>query len=228
MSLWLRIRAPFAAFRWMQAGVYRSTSPVIPPSAAWGLVLNLAHIESRADGDDTTTLVRGDAPPLRLAIGTVNLGEISTLYQQLHSYPVGSSGKDLKERTHGQKYWIAPVRREFLVGFDAMIGIDSDSDELLSRIRLGLAGELGLPRYGLPFAGDNNLLIDHIDIVEEPPPTRWYEQLERDSGPRAGSCRLTVRIDRGDSAKTTSPLFAPTLPQVEVPRGAWTWVPREP
>ena len=25
------LRAPFAAFRWLQAGVYRATSPVIPP-----------------------------------------------------------------------------------------------------------------------------------------------------------------------------------------------------
>ena len=46
-TLWLRVRAPFAAFRWMQAGVYRATSPIVPPSAAWGLCLNLAHIDMR-------------------------------------------------------------------------------------------------------------------------------------------------------------------------------------
>ncbi|HWN68765.1 MAG TPA: CRISPR-associated protein Cas5, partial [Haliangium sp.] len=46
-TLWLRLRAPFAAYRWLQAGVYRATSPIIPPSAAWGLLLNLAHIETR-------------------------------------------------------------------------------------------------------------------------------------------------------------------------------------
>src|SRR5690606_31673513 len=72
MTLWLRLRAPFAAFRWMQAGVYRATSPVIPPSAAWGLVLNLAGVETRGEDDGTTTQIRADAPPLCLAIGAVH------------------------------------------------------------------------------------------------------------------------------------------------------------
>ncbi len=228
MTLWLRVRAPFAAFRWMQAGVYRATSPVIPPSAAWGLVLNLAHVETRASGEHATTPIRADAPPLNLAIGAVGDATVSTLYQQLHSYPVGASGKDLKERTHGAKYWIAPARRELLVGFDAIIGVQSDDPELLERVPKGLRGELDERRYGLPFAGDNNLLLDRIDVLDEPPPTRWYERLAADSAPRAGSCRLTVAIDRRDSANTQMVLFAPTEPQTEPPADAWTWVPREP
>ncbi len=228
MTLWLRVRAPFAAFRWMQAGVYRATSPVIPHSAAWGLVLNLAHVETRAPGDHETTPTRSDAPTLKLAIGAVGESEVSTLYQQLHGYPVGASGKELKERTHGAKYWIAPARRELLVGFDAVIGVQSPEPELLERVGQGLRGELDDGRYGLPFAGDNNLLIDRIDVLDEPPPTRWYERLSVDSAPRPGSCRLTVAIDRRDSANTQSVLFAPTDPRGEPPAGAWTWVPRAP
>jgi len=231
VTLWLRVRAPFAAFRWMQAGVYRATSPVIPPSAAWGLVLNLAHVETRAASDGVTTGIRSDAPPLRLAIGAVRSAEVGTLYQQLHSYPVGASGRELQPRAKGAKFWIAPVRREFLVGFDALIGVDSGdeglSEGLLERIGQGLRGELGEPRYGLPFAGDNNLLIDRIDLLDKPLPAEWYAPMAPDAAPTPGSCRLTVAIDRRESAHTVSPLFAPVYADAP-PESAWTWVPRAP
>lgn len=55
------------------------------------------------------------------------------------------------------------VRREVLVGLDCIIGIQSDDPDLFHKTRKGLKGELGAIRYGLPFAGDNNLLIDRID-----------------------------------------------------------------
>jgi len=199
----------------------------MPPSAAWGFVLNLAHVETRASGDGVTTAIRSDAPPLRLAIGAVTTSTVGTLYQQLHSYPVGASGKELKARTRGAKYWIAPARREFLVGFDAIIGVDSDDEELTAKIGRGLRGELGEPRYGLPFAGDNNLLIDRVDLLEEPLSADWYAQMAADAPPRSGSCRLTVSIDRRESAHTASPLFAPVRADVP-PESAWTWVPRAP
>lgn len=159
--LWLRIRAPFAAFRGFQAGVYRSTSPIMPPSAAFGLVLNLAGIEMRDSTPGVTTLTREDLPCLKLAIGVPckelengdvvaeTDSEVCTLYQQLHSYPVGNSGKELKARTHGAKFWITPVRREMLVGLDMMLGVQGDR-ELLDRVKRGLRGELDEPRYGLP------------------------------------------------------------------------------
>ena len=229
MTLWLRVRAPFAAFRWMQAGVYRATSPVIPPSAAWGLVLNLAHIETRASEDAATTQIRRDAPPLGLAIGVLADSEVTTLYQQLHSYPVGASGKELEARSHGAKYWIAPVRREILVGFDCVLGVQSPDPQIPERVVKGLRGELESPRYGLPFAGDNNLLIDRIDVLDAPPPTVWYAVMAADSPPLRGSCRLTVAIDRSDSARTEARLYAPTAhAMTSPPEEAWTWVPRAP
>src|SRR5262249_15499364 len=98
----------------MQAGGWRATSPGPPPSAAWGLVLNLASIETRLPGCESSTLVRSDAPAFEVAIATLSPPERATLYQQLHSYPVGSCGKELKARAHGAKHWIAPVRRELL------------------------------------------------------------------------------------------------------------------
>lgn len=226
--LWLRVRAPFAAFRGFQAGVYRATSPVIPPSTAYGLVLNLAGIEMRAASSGPTTLIRGDAPKLQIAIGVISAGERGSLYQQLHSYPVGNSGKALAAKTHGAKYWIVPVRRELLVGFDGIIGLQSAEGDLYQRIQLGLRGELEEPRYGLPFAGDNNFLFDRIEVVAEPPEaTHWYARVQPDDPPRRGSCRLTVGIDRADNSKTTSFLFAPTERRCPAPPDlAWTWTPR--
>lgn len=223
MTLWLRIRAPFAGFRWMQAGVYRATSPVIPPTTAWGLVLNLASVETRDPTPGPTTLIRTDAPRLRLAIGALREPEVGVLYQQLHSYPVGNSGKDLAERTHGAKYWIAPVKREVLVGFDCVLGVESEDPALLDRVRRGIAGELDELRYGLPFAGDNNFLIDRIDVLDEPPPARWYVVMDADSPPQRGSCRLTVGIDRADASRTTALLFAPT-PEFCSPPPPSAWV----
>ncbi len=225
--LWLRVRAPFAAFRGFQAGVYRATSPVMPPSTAYGLVLNLAGIEMRAPASGPTTLIREDVPKLQIAIGVISAAERGSLYQQLHSYPVGNSGKELAAKTHGAKYWIVPVRRELLVGFDGIIGLQSAEGDIYERLQRGLRGELDEPRYGLPFAGDNNFLFDRIEVVAEPPEgTYWYTRMQPDDPPRRGSCRLTVGIDRADNSKTTSFLFAPTEQRCSTPPHlAWTWTP---
>jgi len=238
--LWLRIRAPFAAFRGFQAGVYRATAPIMPPSTALGLVLNLAGIEMRDGLNRPTTLIREDIPCLKLAIGIPcserssgqivpdTDSEVCTLYQQLHSYPVGASGKELAARTHGAKYWIVPVRREFLVGLDIVLGVQANSD-IVQRVKKGLRGELAIPRYGLPFAGDNSFLFDRIDILEKPPLTRWYIQMQPEDPPLRGSYRLTVGINRADNSKTTSHLYAPIEGAViEPPQKAWTWTPKEP
>jgi len=171
-TLFLAIDAPFAAFRWLQAGVYRGTYPVIPPSAAWGLALNLAGIESRGALDEVVTTIRPDAPHLEIAVGSLRIAQRSTLYQQLHSYPVGAAGKGLQAHAHGQKYWIAPARREILVGLRCVVGIRGD-DEVITRIPRGLAGTLEVERYGLPFAGDNQFMFSRIDVVDDMA-ARWF------------------------------------------------------
>lgn len=227
--LYLRVRAPFAAFRGMQAGVYRNTAPTMPPSAVLGLILNLAGIEMRGD-DVGTTLIRDGVPRLRVAIGnlTPEGPSVSMLYQQLHSYPVGASGKELKERTHGAKFWIAPARREVLVDFDVLLAVEALDSEVLHRACRGLGGQLSEPRYGLPFAGDNNFLFDRIDVLDVPPAAYWYTRVN-DEVPRPRSCRLTVGINRQDSSQTTFTLVAPEEYAVpEPPESAWTWVPNPP
>jgi CRISPR-associated protein Cas5t len=228
--MWLHVRAPFAAFRWFQAGVYRATHSVMPPSVAYGLLLNLAAIEMRDTMAGPTTLIRPDVPLLRISIGVVTPAELCSLYQQLHTYPVGNASDKFKPRTHGAKYHITPVRREVLVGLNCIIGVKSDDSNLCDRVRRGLKGELDVIRYGLPFAGDNNFLFDSIDEVAAPPEsTVWYARMQPDDPPRKGSCRLTVGIDRADNSKTISFLYAPIDSNAaEPPELAWTWTPRVP
>ena len=221
-TVFLELDAPFAAFRWLQAGVYRGTFPVLPPSAAWGLALNLAGIDTRGPLDDVVTPIRSDAPALEIAIGVVRAGERSTLYQQLHSYPVGSSGKELQARTHGQKYWIAPAKRELLVGLVAVVGVRGSST-VVQRIPAGLAGTLDIPRYGLPFAGDNQFLFSRIDVVPADDRARWFVPVGPGETPQ-GSTRLTATIDRADTSQTRSLLFAPTSAPCLCPPEAWTLV----
>ena len=219
-TLFLELDAPFAAYRWLQAGVYRGSYPVIPPSAAWGLALNLAGIESRGDLGEVVTPVRPDAPALEVAVGILRPGQRSTLYQQLHGYPVGSSGKELKERTHGQKYWIVPARRELLVGLLCVVGIRGAPD-VIGRIPPGLAGTLEVERYGLPFAGDNQFLFSQIRVVGPSALARWYVPVAPGAAPPE-STRLTTVIDRADASRTAAPLFAPTAEPCPCPPEAWT------
>lgn len=227
-TLWLRVKAPFAAFRYFQAGVYRATSPTIPHSAAWGLVLNLAGIDVRINTNNSITEIDPLAPKLLIAVGSVKHSERNTLYQQLHSYPVGASGKEFADRTKGTKYWIAPVKREILADFDAMIGVQTDDLELVKHIELGVAGNLPIMRYGLPFAGDNNLLFDQIQILKSPEPAYWYTLVDQEEPPRKGSCRLSIKIDRVDSSRSTSLLFAPEVERTDTPPdGAWIWTPAQ-
>jgi CRISPR-associated protein Cas5t len=227
-TFWLRIRAPFAAFRGFQAGVYRSTSPVMPPSVAYGLVLNLAGIEMRAAIDGATTLIRPDAPRLRLAIGLVKAPEKNSVYQQLHGYRVGTDAKTkaMAALTKGAKYQIVPVRREVLVNYEGVIGVQTSDEELQDQVARGLRGDLGEQRYGLPFAGDNSYLFDIIELVDEPPAQIvWYARFQPDETPRNGTCRLTIGIDRADNSNTTSSIYAPVS---ELTDSVWTWTPSSP
>lgn len=228
-NLWLRCTAPFAAYRGFQAGVYRATAPTMPYSAAWGLVLNLASVDVRGPLADGVTPIRPDAPPMRLALGVVATPSVGTLYQHLHSYPVGSSGKELAARTHGAKHWVAPARREILIGLDVVVGVDSPDPAILAAIRDALRGSVGTARYGLPFAGDNNYLFDRIEEVEVPPAAAWYVPLTPDDPPRKGSCRLTVGINRADPSRTRALLVAPAQHRTtSCPPEAWVWVPGAP
>lgn len=83
--LHLYVEAPFATFRTFTAGAYRPTATFLTPSAAYGLVLNIAGIESRLREEEerfpkknpynsrrdppTTSLVAPGLPPVEIAVG---------------------------------------------------------------------------------------------------------------------------------------------------------------
>ena len=228
-TFWLKIHVPFAAFRGFQAGVYRSTAPVMPPSAAYGLVLNLAGIEMRDYSNPKTTEILKTLPSFRLAIGVTRQPEKSSAYQQLHSYPVGNSGKELATLTKGAKFWITPVRREILIDYAGIVGVQTDDETLREKIEKGLRGE-SEREYGLPFAGDNNFLFHKIEVSDEPPEkVIWYVRHQPNDKQVKGSCRLYIGINRTDNSKTTSEIFVPKENTNSLlSENVWTWTPQKP
>lgn len=178
--------APFAVFREFTAGYFRSSFPFAPPSALYGLLLHIAGIEMRSELGPKTTETRADLPHFRIAsaarashrnrhsfqaeTGTVRLPGKGMLFQQLHVIPVGTSSKERKPLTKGNKHHIAPARREILHSYRGVCVVDADA-ELEAR----LVGQLerpeaqlsdGQPRYGVPFLGDNNFFLEELAIAQ--------------------------------------------------------------
>jgi CRISPR-associated protein Cas5t len=216
--LWLEIQAPFAACRPLVAGWYRPTAGFLTHSAVYGLLLNLAGVESRLgehepghDGKTPASLARPGLPAFRLALGLpegTGLPAVQTVFQQLHNYPVGRDAGIDPALARGRKNNIAPVRRELLCDVRAVAVVDADAD-FEAAVRRGLGGGGNAGRYGLPFLGDNNFTPDRLELVA-PAPARWYTVEARRGGrPRAGATRLTIHVDRASMAGTRSALFAP-------------------
>ncbi len=237
----LELTAPFAACRPMIAGWYRPTSPILTHSAAYGLLLNVACVETRLreeapghPGRVPASLTQDNLPRLRLAIGLpagVPPPRIQSAYQQVHNYPVGKDAGVPAEWARGTKNNITPSRREFLSGLHVMLCVDGNT-ELEDRVRQGLAGAFNDQRYGLPFVGDNSFLINRLtELPAEPlPACRWYEQVgtDADADRVPETARLTTWIDRADMTRTRSELFAPGMEATnEIPEAAWQWIPPE-
>lgn len=242
----LRVDAPFAVCRTFTAGWYRPTATFLTPSAAYGLLLNLAGVEMRLREEDAgyptkggvpATLIRDGLPAVRLAVGAVPspgcqeaekdpaaFPRVQTVYQQLHNYPVGNSGGERAATAHGNKFNISPVRRELLTGLRAVVILD-DNPNLEAAVVTGLAGG-HTGRYGLPFLGDNSFLPDRIEPLPAPPPAYWYERVDDGAGLRPRTTRLTTWIDRADLSRTRSHLFAPLgTSSVDIPPAAWVTLP---
>lgn len=223
----LRVQAPFATFRTFAAGSFRPSAPFITYSAAYGLLLNLAGREMRApdDGKSVMTTIATGLPRFELALGACGaLPAMQSIYQQLHNYPVGNSGKDREAATRGNKYNITPARRAVLHRLDALLALRGD-DALEQEILAGLQGERERA-YGLPFLGDNNFLPDRIDEVAETTEARWLQPLENSTAMAdmsEGALRLTISIDRADMSRTQSALYA-FEPQTSSAPPADAWV----
>lgn len=224
--LCLHLEAPFAVFRPFMAGSFRPTAGFITPSAAYGLLLNVAGIEMRrVDPKRPMTLIRSDLPRFRLALGAIAFPQQHSLYQQLHNYPVGSSAKEHAASTKGTKYNIAPARRSVLSDLNACLCMNGNPD-MEAWVGEGLKGKRPR-RYGLPFLGDNNFLIDRLEPVTPVPEAYWFKPIppDEDEGLREHVTRLTLRIDRADMSRTESALFAPEPESSPaIPEEAWVEV----
>src|SRR4051812_12620586 len=164
--IWLAIEAPFAACRPMMAGWHRPTAGFLTHSAAYGLILNVAGVESRLGehepghpGGVPASVTRSGLPSFRIALGLpggADLPRVGSVFQQLHNYSVAAGNAGIKpEFALGRKNNIAPVRRELLSGLRAVAAVDAD-DDFTEVIRRGLRGGRSEGRYVLPFLGDNN------------------------------------------------------------------------
>lgn len=222
--LCLYFEAPFAVFRTFAAGSFRPTAEFITPSAAYGLLLNIAGIEMRQyEVEPPMTLIQKDLPRFLLALGAVSFPAVHTVYQQLHNYPVGAeAGQKYKEGAKGRKYNITPTRRAILSDLKAYICVKA-SEEFEHSIEGGLRGD-SIRAYGLPFLGDNNFLLSKLQTIENPGPAYWYERVSSETEARSVS-RLTIAIDRQDMSRTHSGLFAPIrTPSETIPEKAWVEV----
>jgi len=225
----LYVQAPFAAFRTFTAGSFRPTAGFITPSAAYGLALNIANIESRFDdGKSAMTLMKADLPRVKIALGALCFPHLQSLYQQAHNYPIGKdAGAQYVPLSKGNKYNITPTRREFLGDLRAYICLDENS-ELEHRVRDGLAWTYNANRYGMPFLGDNNFMVDVLREETEKRPAYWYQKIAQHdaNSPMPRTTRLSLTIDRQNMANTMGALFFPgTDPTLTIPDNAWVMVP---
>ena len=151
----LYLEAPFAVFRTFSAGWYRPTATFISPSAAYGLAMNVAGIETRLreessehDGKTPASLTKTGLPAARIAVGAAAIDNgspfplVQTVFQQLHNYPVGRDAGMPKELAKGNKNNITPVRREVLTDLRAVVCIDTD-EETESLLRDGTSDPRG-------------------------------------------------------------------------------------
>ena len=132
------------------------------------------------------------------------------------------AGAEYAEGAKGSKYNISPANRSFLSDIRAYICADGN-DELEKAVQKGLATATGR-RYGVVFLGDNNFLVDRIEIARTRKAAHWYELVEQESetGVRPGTTRRIVMIDRTSTIGTRSALFAPTPEKtVGIPEKAW-------
>lgn len=231
--LWIQLSAPFGAFRTFTAGWYRPTARFLTHSAAYGILLNLAGIESRLwehedghRGKVPASLTRPGLPRARIALGIPEGHDppsVHTIFQQLHNYPVGAQSGISQEWARGRKNNITPVRRELLRDISAVIVIEGDH-YFLSAIEQGIRGAGQVERYGLPFVGDNNFLPDRLEVTD-PISARWYHRVEIKGKIGGDTTRLTIRVDRTGMTETVSDLFSPTeYPSHEIHSNAWAEV----
>ena len=217
----LYLQAPFAAFRTFTAGWYRPTAGFLTPSAAYGLALNLAGIETRRDdGLSAMTVTRFGLPPARIALGAVadDHGAAPDRPDDLPAAPqlpgrgLGQGAQGRRQGEQVQHHARPPrvPRRPPRHRRPRLPRAPRDRGPRSARRRRRDVPD-GRPRYGLPFLGDNAFLIDKLKVsTSRSPPSGIAASAARaDAGPVPYSTRLTTWVDRQDMSRTRSALFAP-------------------
>ena len=120
--LGLYIEAPFAVCRTFTAGWFRPTAKFLTPSAAYGLLLNVAGIETRLreeddghDGKTPASYIRPGLPACKIALGVPIWADMESSFprtQTIYQHVAQLSGRGARQRTcedaKGNKYNITP------------------------------------------------------------------------------------------------------------------------
>ena len=222
----LYVQAPFARFQHFVGGKWRPTADFITPSAAFGLVLNLASIDMREGlGTERYTQIKPGVADMEIALGALEMPAKQRVLQHLHTYAQQPTGVERvrADDCRGHPHMMSPCWRETLVGIRAYVAVKPiHPANLEEQVRYGLAGKL--PRYGVPFLGDSNYILDVVRMANRLEPAMWFEQVPGDQGGMPYVTRLTVTIDRNDSARTVTSTFCASKPCAEVPPAAWVRV----
>lgn len=234
----------FGAFRTRgEIGGLKRTLSFMPPSAAYGILLNYAAIEMFTEDGK----LRKGLPSVSLALGTPKLPEKFSILSHWHtkdgqsircsegaeealrkhwSVPV-SDGEKLKKSDLIYKWQIRPVWLGFLYEVDCYVMVRCEPF-LLDRIKDGL--EMKLERKGgLPYLGTNFCPIHISELVESVPECLWFRRVKRDEDVSftsdAGRAELwPIVIDRTNGARSEHGMFRPTGLQNDIPEDAWVTV----
>lgn len=192
--IFLYFKAPFGAFKPFQSVEMLATSEFLTYSAAYGLLLSLAGIDSR------NPQVKRRYANSCIALGTTRLPRKGRVFQQLHK----GTGK---EKDKGRKPSIDTFWREML--YDKIEGyIGLEHPELESLVSQGVQEPSTLHYWGLPFLGDNNYFIEKLDVVEPPIQCQWFHRLTQDDKSSGEQLfYLSVWTDYEDSTQSRSSLF---------------------
>jgi CRISPR-associated protein Cas5t len=228
-SIIIDFDAPFFSYREFNTGDYSYSLPVIPHSAAYGLVLNLAGIEIKGDKIESMCgsfkcKRNTNTPNLGIAVGFVSFDGISCLIHQYHKYTQSYSclspyeweeNQDgtfsVKENTKGVKSSISNLKKDYQ-GRKWSIGIVKR--EYLTNYHgvIGVRGDKFLIekiKHGIdecfgsiPFAGDRNLMFSKISINN--PEANWLSTKKIQN---CKSLELSTKIDRVNSHRTVREIF---------------------
>lgn len=212
----IELKAPFLSCRTFNSG-YGYTTPTIPHSGAYGLVLNLAGFNMLDYGKEPIQAGKEalvypcvkDMPGLEISVGLISTGNISALLHQYHKHSL-TPGVDIEY--FGRKPIVSIGKREYVSSYHGVIGVRGD-DDIIEKVSRGTKECYG----GIPFAGQRNLFFSEINLVSGVK-AKWFKT-DLDRGEQ--TIFLTTGIDRADSSNTKGELFALSAETESIPASAW-------